>query len=161
MGNRFGSDRGNTENDSRFINSDYSLGNGVSMEREYDRGFRHGYPDRMTGGRSFDEQKSFYGKGPKDYIRSADRIKEDICDALTNHDEIDASHIDVIVKGHEVILEGEVDGRDSKWLAEDIVDSTLGVNKVYNNLKVKRENSSGAYRLSEKAAREARDTDRS
>jgi hypothetical protein len=162
MPNRYGFDVGNNEKDNRFLDREYSLGNGVTMERDFEHGFHSGYPDRMTAGRPFDELKNHYGKGPRGYVRNPDRIHEDICLALTHHDEIDASNIDVIVKEGEVFLEGEVEGRDSKWLAEDIAESTLGVNRVINHLKIQKEQSpSGHYQLSQKAAREARDTDRS
>lgn len=158
MSNRFGFDIGNNETDNRFLDREYSLGNGVSMERDYEHGFHAGYPDRMTPGR--EHGKSYYGRGPKGYKRNPDRIREDLCEALSRHEEIDASRIDVIVKGGEVYLEGDVDDRDSKWLAEDIADSTLGVDRVINNLKYPKEaNNYANNRLSDKAAREARNTD--
>lgn len=43
------------------------------------------------------------GKGPKGYQRSDERIKEDVCDRLSDDDYLDASDIDVQVTGHEVI----------------------------------------------------------
>jgi len=39
------------------------------------------------------------GRGPKGYQRSDERIREDVCDRLTEHPAIDASEIEVEVKG--------------------------------------------------------------
>lgn len=162
MANRYGSDIGNNERDTRFLDSEYSLGNGVSMEREFERGFKSSYPDRMTAGYEYGRKPSHYGKGPLGYSRSPDRIREDLCERLAHHPDLDASNIDVIVKGADVFLEGEVEGRDGKWMAEDVAEGTLGVDRVINHLKVIPEsNSRGGYQLSAKAAREARNTDQS
>lgn len=78
------------------------------------------------------------GKGPKDYKRSEDRIREDVCDRLADDDMLDATHITVQVEGTEVILTGNVNSRDQKRRAEDLVDSISGVRNVENRLKVQR-----------------------
>src|SRR6187431_1632181 len=48
------------------------------------------------------------GKGPKGYKRPDHRIREDVCDRLSDDDELDASEITVTVKDGEVTLEGTV-----------------------------------------------------
>jgi hypothetical protein len=78
------------------------------------------------------------GRGPRDYKRSDDRIREDVCDRLTDHDDIDASEITVKVEGGEVTLEGTVDDRRLKWMAEELVSSCSGVREVHNQLRLKR-----------------------
>ena len=78
------------------------------------------------------------GKGPKNYIRSSDRIKEDVNDKLSDHWMLDASDIEVDVKGNEVILNGTVADKSAKRRAEDIADSVSGVTHVQNNLRVKK-----------------------
>ncbi|MEO7120994.1 MAG: BON domain-containing protein, partial [Ginsengibacter sp.] len=76
------------------------------------------------------------GKGPKNYKRSPERIKEDINDKLSDNWMIDASEIEVEVNGTEVTLNGTVDRRVNKRMAEDIAESVSGVTHVQNNLRV-------------------------
>jgi len=77
----------------------------------------------------------FYGKGPRGYTRSDERIREDICDRLSADDEVDASDITVTVAKTEVTLEGSVPDRHSKRRAEDIAESVTGVTEVHNRLR--------------------------
>jgi BON domain len=79
----------------------------------------------------------YTGRGPKGYRRADERIKEDVCDRLTQHGQIDASDIDVQVQNGEVTLSGVVDDRPAKRMAEDVVDSVSGVKDVHNQLKVR------------------------
>jgi len=76
------------------------------------------------------------GKGPKDYQRSDERIREDVCDRLCDDSNIDASNIDVKVNGSEVILSGNVDSREDKRRAEDIAEAISGVSNVQNQLRI-------------------------
>lgn len=88
------------------------------------------------------------GKGPKGYVRSDDRIRDDVNDHLSDDRWVDASHIEVSVADGEVTLTGEVDSRQSKRRAEDCVDRIAGVKHVQNNLRVKAQGSmSGADSL--------------
>jgi hypothetical protein len=79
-----------------------------------------------------------YGRGPKGYRRSDDRIREDVNDRLTWSSHIDASEIDVEVRDGEVTLKGSVDDRFAKRLAEDLCQQVYGVQDVQNQLKVSR-----------------------
>jgi BON domain-containing protein len=79
-----------------------------------------------------------YGKGPKGYTRSDERIREDVCDRLSDDDEVDARDITVTVKSAEVILEGTVNDRRSKHRAEDIAESVSGVKEVTNHLRARK-----------------------
>ncbi|MEO8819911.1 MAG: BON domain-containing protein [Ginsengibacter sp.] len=76
------------------------------------------------------------GKGPKNYTRSEERIKEDVSDILANDSFLDASDIEVSVKGSEVTLDGYVDSRYSKHRSEDLAEDIMGVTHVQNNLRV-------------------------
>jgi hypothetical protein len=76
----------------------------------------------------------FFGKGPRGYVRSDERIREDVCDLLSFNDELDATDITVTVAKGEVTLEGSVSDRHSKRLADDIADSVNGVIDVHNRL---------------------------
>lgn len=75
------------------------------------------------------------GKRPKGYKRSDERIREDVCDRLSDDDELDASEITVTVKDGEVTLKGTVTDRRAKYRAEDLVESAGGVRDVDNQLR--------------------------
>jgi osmotically-inducible protein OsmY len=75
------------------------------------------------------------GKGPKGYRRSDDRIREDVCECLTRHGEVDASEVDVQVKDGEVTLTGTVPRRQDKRIAEDLAENVSGVKDVHNQLR--------------------------
>lgn len=76
------------------------------------------------------------GRGPKNYVRSDERIRDDINDRLTDDPELDATEIDVKVANCEVTLGGTVDSREAKRRAEDLVETVSGVKHVQNNLRV-------------------------
>ena len=79
----------------------------------------------------------YAGRGPRGYQRTDDRIREDVCDRLTDDPRIDASDIEVHIKGGELTLAGSVRTREEKRLAEDLVERTSGVREVNNHLRVK------------------------
>ncbi len=74
------------------------------------------------------------GKGPKGYKRSDDRIREDACEALSVHPEIDASDMEVDVKDGIVYLTGSVESRLVKRMAEDLIENVPGVMDIRNEL---------------------------
>lgn len=76
------------------------------------------------------------GKGPQGYTRSDDRIREIVCEALTDDDHVDASNIEVTVENGEVTLTGSVEDRYTKRMAEDVVERCTGVKDVHNQLRV-------------------------
>jgi osmotically-inducible protein OsmY len=78
------------------------------------------------------------GKGPKDYRRSEDRIREDVSDRLADDEYVDASDIRIEIHNDEVILSGNVNSREEKRRAEDIVESVSGVRNVENRIRVGR-----------------------
>jgi hypothetical protein len=76
------------------------------------------------------------GRGPKGYMRSDERIREDVNDRLTEDSWLDASNIEVRVTAGEVTLGGTVAERLDKRRAEDLADSVSGVIDVQNNLRL-------------------------
>lgn len=76
------------------------------------------------------------GKGPKGYRRSDDRIKEDVCEELTHHGDLDASEIEVEVLDGAVTLTGSVCCRWAKRCAEDCLDQVSGIVDIHNRLRV-------------------------
>ena len=146
--------RQNYSNRGEGYNTRYSRGRG-SYGRDYedrgrgdDRGFFERVSDEVSswfGGdddRDDRRERSFRGRGPRNYTRSDDRIKEDINDRLTYDFSIDASDIDVEVSGGEVVLSGHVRSRYEKRRAEDVAEDVTGVSNVENRLRVNRESSS-------------------
>lgn len=84
------------------------------------------------------------GHGPRDYARSDQRIKEDICDELSDDEQCDARNIDIDVTDAKVTLSGSVPARYMKHRAEDIADETRGVRDVDNRIRVRRRDAESA-----------------
>ncbi len=76
------------------------------------------------------------GHGPKGYVRSSERIHEDVCDRLSDDPMVDARDIEVEVSGTEVTLSGTVPTRDQRRRAEAVADGVPGVGHVQNNTRV-------------------------
>lgn len=101
--------------------------------------------------RRMDQARSgHYGKGPRGYTRSDDRIREDVNDRLTDDWQIDASEIEVQVNNCEVTLAGTVRSREEKRRAEDLAENVSGVRHVQNNVRVQQ--GSGTALAGESAA---------
>jgi hypothetical protein len=82
----------------------------------------------------------FEGVGPEGYQRSDERIREEICERMARHGTLDASAIRVDVESGIVVLEGAVDSRWAKRVAEGLVDSVRGVKDVQNRLRIEEGN---------------------
>jgi len=76
------------------------------------------------------------GKGPKNYQRSDDRMKEMLCERLHDDPEIDAGEVTVSVQGGKVTLDGTVDSRRTKNAIEDVAEQIC--QDVQNNLRVQK-----------------------
>ncbi len=83
--------------------------------------------------------RTHYGKGPKGYIRTSEKIYEDVCEALMRSPDVDAQDIEVSVEEGLVTLTGTVLGRKMKRRAEEVVESILGVEDVINMLSLQGE----------------------
>jgi osmotically-inducible protein OsmY len=124
---------------------------GTGARQDYDRdyGGTLGHVDRSYGqqrgsqyGTSGPFGSGHRGKGPSGYARSDERIREDVCDALSDDDNVDASGIEIAVKNGEVTLSGTVHDRRSKRMAEDCIEHVRGVKDVTNNIRVQDRNES-------------------
>lgn len=133
--------------------SDYEFGGGGFQRFGDPYGYESEYARAPEGYRAFSprsryEEESlrefgserprgnFRGVGPKGYVRSDERIREDVCDRLTDDPSLDASEIDVKVSNCEVTLQGTVDSRDEKRSTEDWAEAVAGVRHVQNNLRI-------------------------
>ncbi len=72
---------------------------------------------------------------PKGYIRSDDRVRENVCEALA-HSGLDVSDVSVAVADGRVVLEGTVPNRRIKHSVEDCTVDCAGVNDVDNRIRV-------------------------
>jgi hypothetical protein len=81
------------------------------------------------------QQGTHRGKGPANYQRTDERLREMLCERLQDHPEIDASDITVSVQDGMVLLEGTVDSRRTRDLVEDVAEE-LSVMDVRSNLRV-------------------------
>ena len=84
-------------------------------------------------------------KGPKGWQRADDAIREDACEALAYRQDLDASDIEVEVKGGEVTLNGTVRDRGQKRLAESLVENVRGVYDVHNRLTIRKDDDDMAF----------------
>ncbi len=114
-----------------------------SFDQPYPRGFQsesgssQGATRYGSGGQGYSEYGAHRGKGPKGYTRSDDRLKEVICEKLTDDPMIDASEINVEVTSQIVKLTGTVDDRSTKYEVEELIERCGGVKDIDNQLRVR------------------------
>lgn len=75
------------------------------------------------------------GRGPRDWRRTDEWIREDVCQWMSDDPRLDAREIDVRVQDGDVTLDGRVADRGARRLAEDIAAAVPGVRDVFNHLK--------------------------
>ena len=80
---------------------------------------------------------SHRGRGPKNYRRSDEFLREMICEQLTEDPFIDAVDVSVDVQEGEVTLTGTVPMRSQKMEIEDMVADINGVTEIHNMLAVR------------------------
>ncbi|HEX6959172.1 MAG TPA: BON domain-containing protein [Ferrovibrio sp.] len=88
----------------------------------------HGAQERYPG--------RYRGRAPKGYQRSDERLREEICERLTDAPDIDPSDVEIQCNEGIVTLEGTVESRRVKRRIEDIVDDCYGVKDIDNRLRV-------------------------
>jgi hypothetical protein len=123
-------------------------------DRGYGGGFNYGFGgnayrsgmahDRFEEASRYREQEQtmrgdagrYRGVGPRSFKRDDARLCELVCERLADHDDIDASEIDVSVENGIVRLSGTVPDRRTKRLAEHVADSVGGIKDVDNQLRL-------------------------
>jgi hypothetical protein len=137
---------------------------------ESERELRETHHHSELGQRLEDAGRRLIGKvkglvrSPKNYKRSDERIREDICDRLSVSPDVDPSELEVSVSAGEVTLTGIVPDRQMKFIAEDIADDVPGVHEIHNQLRVRRAapaNSNAATTQHEAPASQTRNIGRS
>ena len=140
-GNEYGFNRGFQQRE-QSVDTDY-LRNSSDMA---DEDFRD--EDELYLAQEMDQRDSeryqdvgprvnHYGKGPKGWRPSDLRLKEEVSEALFLDNEVDASDIEVEVQDGIVTLTGFVESRQTKRMAEDLVDDVTGVVDVRNLLAIR------------------------
>jgi osmotically-inducible protein OsmY len=81
---------------------------------------------------------SHRGKGPKGYRPTDERLREKVCELLTDDPFVDATDITVSVANGEITLSGSVETRSMKYAVEDLVADIPGVSAVHNSIQVRR-----------------------
>jgi hypothetical protein len=153
-GGQYGGSRYGTSQYGQYRGGQYGSEAGGDLYREREQGGAGG--SRFAAGRvgyggsgSISSQTGagvsgmFRGRGPKGYQRSDERIREEVCECLTDDPLIDASNLEVNVKNCEVTLSGTVNSRQEKRRAAEMIEDLSGVKDVHNNLRVASEQSTG------------------
>jgi osmotically-inducible protein OsmY len=126
-----------------------------SMNRNPRTNEDHRWQDRNWWDRTADEVASWFGnvnaeerrridkiegpyrgKGPKGYVRSDEKLTEEINDCLFRDSHIDASDIEVRVHNGEAVITGSVDDKMIKRRVEDVVEMIPGITNVENKLRI-------------------------
>jgi osmotically-inducible protein OsmY len=143
LGGAFAENRGRRTADERYARDDNPFENGDlqnwNHRKGMDRYFNASYDrdgNRSHGGALQRNDAGHFGKGPKGYARSDERIYEDVCETLSLDPNVNASEIEVKVKDGIVYLDGQIDGRDAKKMAELSIENISGVRDVQNYLSI-------------------------
>jgi len=124
-----------SRNDFGGSSSDYGTASGGAYSGQNSWG---GSMGRSSGFGESGRSGSHAGRGPRNYQRSDERIREEVNERLTDDPRIDASDIEVDVRGGEVILRGRVEERRDKRTAEEVIENLPGVKDVKNEIRVER-----------------------
>lgn len=82
------------------------------------------------------EKADFFGKGPKNWKLSDEKLKIKVSEVLLHSSEVDPSQMTVQVKDKVVTLKGLIRSEGMKTVAEDLVLSIPAVEDVDNQLRV-------------------------
>ncbi len=82
--------------------------------------------------RSESSRENHHGKGPRNFSRTDNLLREEVCELFLLNPDLDPAGIDVTVKDGVVTLEGHVHRRDDRYLAEDLSFEVSGVKDVIN-----------------------------
>lgn len=148
----FAHDYGDDRDDGRFQTHPMQrAGSGFVQSAPQPRGAsRYDADESRFGARPYGDE-SRYGtqqrmrnRGPRNWQRSDERIREDVCERLSALDDVDVSDVSVSVEQGKVILTGTVGHRADKHRIEDIADDSAGVRDVDNRIRVHRADERGA-----------------
>jgi osmotically-inducible protein OsmY len=108
-----------------------------SYEQQFNRHYGEEESKRFPeSGTNYDMRGMHSGKGPRNYRRSDERLKELICERLTADPHVDATDIVIEVRDSEAIIGGTVNDKQMKRRAEEIIDEIKGITQVENRIRV-------------------------
>lgn len=110
----------------------------------YNLGHRIGEAIGEWFGPSTDERPGARRAGPRNYQRTDERIRDEICERLTFTNGVNVREVSVEVEKGVVTLSGTVERRSQKYDIEDIADNTFGVTEVDNRIRVQRQSTNDA-----------------
>jgi hypothetical protein len=87
--------------------------------------------------------RSRRNRGPRNYQRSDERVREDVCDRLSDMD-MEVDEVEVKVSGGEVTLTGTIESGAARREIERVAETVPGVKDVNNQLRVKRDTGDGS-----------------
>lgn len=125
------------------------IGPAQGTQRGYGQDYRERFAEARYGrepgyGYGFEQRPyesetgHFRGRGPKGYERSDERLREIICERLTDEPSVDASDVSIDVKDKIVKLTGSVPDRRTKYEIEELVERCGGVKDMENHIRVRR-----------------------
>jgi CBS domain-containing protein/osmotically-inducible protein OsmY len=126
----------------RDTESRYGESRHYAMEYPAARGYGYGSTATRYG------SQGMRNRGPRNWQRSDERIREDVCERLASLDDVDVSDVSVSVEQGTVRLTGSVVQRGDKHRIEDVADDSVGVRDVDNQIRVRRDDarsSSGGF----------------
>ena len=109
----------------------------TGMHHPFENDSFHRWSDDIRSEAS--HEKTYRGKGPKNYTRSDASIREEICEGLTSNPYIDATDVEVHVSEGIVSLSGAVNKKSIKRLIEDLAEVVTGVKDVHNHISVRKD----------------------
>ena len=113
-----------------FSQGGYGEDQGRHAQSGHGRGGSESATERTSAG------LDYRGRGPRNHVRSDDRIVDELIDRMTDDDQLDATEILVMVENGVVTLSGEVPERRMKHRAEDLADAVRGVRDIENRIRV-------------------------
>jgi BON domain len=128
----YGAGYGSSRDMSGYGQGSYGSGYG---QGSYGGGYRQGFAGAQGG--DYRQQTPRIGRPPKNYKRSDERIREDVCEAIVRAADVDASEVDIQVSNGEVTLTGVVEDREDKRRIEDLAQDLSGVTEVHNQLRTR------------------------
>ena len=117
---------------------------GPGRGREWDRsgiewaGVERGSGDSRSTSSAAPRIGSRGKRSPKGYTRSDERIREDVCDRLTES-YLECEEVTVTVKNGEVVLTGRAPSGETRRQIERIAEAVTGVQEVTNQIRTRRD----------------------
>jgi osmotically-inducible protein OsmY len=111
---------------------------GLKLPYGQEQAGRGGYTGYGTygGGNEPAQPPSARQRGPKGYVRSGERICDELHEQLMRIAAIDSRDVSIKVSGATVILEGTVPRRRMRYAIEDLAAGCAGVREVENHIRV-------------------------